>query len=657
MSPDADAVLAALNEEQRAAATSFGRPLAILAGAGTGKTRTLTSRVAYGALTEALDPKRTLIVTFTRDAASEMRARLAALGVHGPNAATFHSAALAQLRHLWPAVHAEPAPELIDSSFGLVARAAKPHLEGAERYTPTRDLVAEIEWAKTRRIAPDAYAAAVAATGRETPVAPATFERVYAGYERAKKGDGRWDFTDLLAALIELLETDAPSLARVHARYAHFSVDEYQDTSPLAETLLSLWLGGRPDLAVVGDPEQTIYTFAGADSTFLTGFRRRYRDAAVVELRTNYRSSPEVIALANRLAGPPGSTGRLRASAPSGPAPVLVEAPDAEGELGALSAEVTRLIGEGVEPSEIAILVRLNAALVPIEAALARGGVAYRVWGDAFFARPDVRRIVEDLGAAARRDPAVPAPETLRAILARRFGYDPDAPVVGDEAAGRAAAAETLLGLASAATDLGALVAEIAARSEAEADGSADGVNLLTVHRAKGLEWEAVLLPGWEETVLPIRQALGNPTAIAEERRLAYVAVTRARRHLWLSYAATRPTSTGKEGVRRPSRFLAQAGLVRDTRSQRVRVIPSAPPDAALRPSDEPLLGALRDWRRSRARTDGVPPYVIAHDETLAGIAAARPLSLAALRRVRGMGDRRLERYGDELLALVAAHR
>ena len=660
--PDPESLLADLNPEQREAATAFGAPLAILAGAGTGKTRTLTHRVAYGAATGALDPARTLVVTFTRDAAAEMRARLAELGVRRANAATFHAAALAQLRHFWPQVHGDPVPAVLESAYGLVARAARPILTGAERYTPTRDLVAEIEWAKVRRLAPDAYAASAAAEGRECPIDPARFTRVFAGYEKRKAAEGRLDFADLLARLVDLLEAEDRLRAQVRERYAHFSVDEYQDTSPLQDALLSLWLDGRRDLAVVGDPEQTIYSFAGASPSFLTGFRRRFRGARVVVLRRNYRSSPEILALANRLGGAPGSGGGgLIATEPAGPTPRFTAATDGDAELDALVGEVRRLATSGVAYPEMAVLVRLNAALVPIEAALARAGVPYRLRGEAFFARADVRRVADDLRAVAARNPTHPGEERLRRILADRFGYDPEAPVIGDEAVGRAAAADTLLAIATGTPTVADLVAEIGRRAAEEEAGTVEGVNLLTIHRAKGLEWDAVLLPGWEETTLPIRQALGDPAAIAEERRLAYVAVTRARRHLWLSAAARRRGPSGNEASRRPSRFLAAAGIIAGERPPRAKrnaeppsaVAPSVVAPTVTRPEDEPLLAALRDWRRARAKADGVPSYVIAHNETLAAIAAERPASVAALRRVRGMGEKRLAAYGDEVLALV----
>ncbi len=638
--------------------------MCILAGAGTGKTRTLTYRVAYGAATGAIDPRHTLVVTFTRHAAAEMRERLAALGATGVTAATFHSAALAQLRHFHPQVSDDPPPVVLDSTFGLVARAAKPHLVGAERYVPTRDLVAEIEWAKVRRLTPETYAPRAALEERECPIDPRRFAAAFAGYERAKAAGGRIDFADMLGRLIELLSDHDALRAQVAARYAHFSVDEYQDTSPIQEDLLALWLDGRREICVVGDPEQTIFGFAGASADFLTGFRRRYPDATVVELRRNYRSSPAIIEVANRLNVPLAGdrVGRLISELPAGPAPRFVAAPDADAELDALTHEVARLRGEAVAAEEIAVLVRLNAALVPIEAALARAGIAYRLWGEAFFARPEVRRIADDLRSAARRAPEAPARGSLERILADRLGYDPAAPVVGDEAIGRVAAAETLLGIADGCDDVAGLVEEIERRAAEESAGRTDGVNLLTIHRAKGLEWGAVILPGWEEGTLPIRQSLGRPAGIAEERRLAYVAVTRARRHLFISTAARRPSGSGTEQSRKPSRFLAAAGFTAD---DGLRPRGGARPGTAARArtgartpthssDDDPLVAALRAWRLERARADGVPAYVVAPNETLDAIADARPSGIASLRRVRGMGEKRLALYGDEILAVIA---
>src|SRR5450759_2090298 len=421
----------------------------------------------------------------------------------------------------------------------------------------------------------------------------------------------------------------------VRERYGWFSVDEYQDTNPLQQRLLELWLGDRDDLCVVGDEDQTIYAFAGATSDFLTTFADRFPAARQVTLDRNYRSSPEVLALANRLLAADGRRKRLVATLPSGPPPTIRRCPDGDAELALLTATIRRLVDGGTPPAEIAVLVRINAQVPPIEAALTRAGIAFRVRGQRFFERPEVRnalRLLRRLPEPARGRALIEALETsLRADL----GFDPDGDAAGAEARERTASLALVLDIAreavaesarvgpAAGLDGHALLVEFAARAAAEAAGSADGVNLLTLHRAKGLEWDAVLLPGLEEGTLPIRQATDDDDALAEERRLLYVGLTRARRHLLLSWAERRTGPGDRESPRRPSRFLraiddGRAGprprvregegrvlpTSRADRSLRVTVVPGSPmvTRRSGRPTDEPAMAELRAWRSARAR-------------------------------------------------------
>ena len=487
----------------------------------------------------------------------------------------------------------------------------------------------------------------------------------------------------MLTRTVDLLESDPATATTVRARYGWFSVDEYQDTNPLQQRLLELWLGDRDDLCVVGDEDQTIYTFAGATSGFLTGFTSRFPEARQVTLDRNYRSSPEVLALANRLLAAQGRGKRLVATEPSGSKPTIRRCADGEAELALLVTTIRRLVRDGVPPAEIAVLVRINAQIPPLEAALTKAGIAFRVRGQRFFERPEVRealRLLRRLPAAGRGAEVVDA---LEARLRAELGFDPDGEAAGAEARERTAALSLVLEIGREAAagragmpalDPRALLADFAARAAAEAEGSADGVNLLTLHRAKGLEWDAVLLPGLEEGTLPIRQAADDDDALAEERRLLYVGLTRARRHLALSWAERRVGSGDREARRRPSRFLraleagrpgAAAGAgaggtvgLSGVRKRRVTILPgpAAVPAPAGRPSDEPLMADLRAWRSARARADDVPAYVVAHDVLLAAIVEERPGSPATLRRVKGMGPARLDRYGEEILAIVARH-
>ena len=482
--------------------------------------------------------------------------------------------------------------------------------------------------------------------------------RLYRDYQAAKRREGLIDFHDMLTMTVELLELDPEAVAQVRGRYSWFSVDEYQDTNPLQQRLLELWLGERTDICVVGDEDQTIYTFTGATPEYLTGFESRYADARVVALTQNYRSTPQVLQLANRLIGSSGRSKRLEATAKNGPEPVIRSFVDGEAEVNALVAEIARLAASGVPYREMAVLVRVNAQIPPLEDALRRARVPYRVRGLRFFERPDVRSAIDVL---RRRRPEAAGPalaRAIRALMRERLGFDPDAEPQGAEARDRQAALSRLALMideqadADRDLDIDGLLAELARLDEEERAGTGDGVELATLHRAKGLEWDAVFLPSLEEGSLPSHQSRDDELLIAEERRLLYVGITRARVHLWLSWAKRRAGSSGREGSRQMSRFLRDIqGLVSPGRApsamhgssngagsatgaERARQ-PRTPPD---RSAESPTMAALRAWRLERARADAVPPYVIAHDATLAAIAEQMPDSEAPFARHRGHG-------------------
>jgi ATP-dependent DNA helicase UvrD/PcrA len=675
--PDSARLLDDLNEAQREAVQATSGPVGILAGAGTGKTRVISRRTAYAIATGVVDPDQILVVTFTDKAATEMVGRLKDLGLPKVTARTFHAHALSQLRHYWPATHDDqPLPDLLDSKLPILVPLAR-GLPGHYRFTPAKDLADEIEWAKSRRLTPTTYEAATAGSittpGRQPPIPVDLFTRLFAGYERAKTRAARIDFDDLLVGTIDLLEGDEEAAATIRARKHWFSVDEYQDTNPLQQRLLELWLGDRRDVCVVGDADQTIYTFTGATSSYLMTFADRYPDAHIVRLEENYRSTPQVLALANNLLASTGRTKHLVATCPAGPEPTVARHGTEAAELASLARWIRERIAGGTEPAEIAVLVRMNAQFAPIEAALTRAGIAYQVRGIRFFDRPDVRGAIDIVRRAAPEVTGTALIGEIRALWATRLGYDDDAVAgtAGEEARERTAALDTLLDIlttllrSDANANVDAYLAELDRRRAAERSGSADGVNLLTYHRAKGLEWDAVALPAVEEGLLPIRQALDDDELLAEEARLLYVGITRARVHLAISWAAERETK-GRTTRRQPSRFLAD---LRPRGERRVVQLPdrfaaeqgarrSASKAAAANPygvdTDDPLFAALRAWRTERAREEGVPPYVVFHDQTLAAIADVKPPSAAALRRVKGIGPAKVETYGDDILELVA---
>jgi DNA helicase-2/ATP-dependent DNA helicase PcrA len=644
--PSPERLLEDLNVSQREAVTTTAGPLAIIAGAGSGKTRVVSRRAAYAIETGAVPGDQILLVAFTDKAAGEMAERMASLGHRGVMARTFHAAALAQLRYFWPSRHdGAPLPATLESKLRLLVPLVG-RLPGGFRFTHAKDLADTIEWAKVRRVRPEGW---VREGGDRAPIPADMFARIYRDYERTKAAAGLLDFEDMLVETVELLEGDSDAASLVRSRKRWLSVDEYQDTNPLSERLLELWLGESRDLAVVGDPDQTIYTFTGATPEFLLGFGERHPGARVVTLTENYRSSLQILQLANRLLAGSGRD-PLRATQPDGPSPAIRRFPDAGAELHGIVEWIRAVAAASVTPPEIAVLVRINAQLPAIEDTLTRAGIGFIVRGVRFFDRPEIRearRLLRQVRPVETGGGLVGATERL---LVDRLGLDDVAADAGREGRERAASLELLVGVvedlanAQPALTIDAVLAELDRRHAAEAATATDGVNLLTYHRAKGLEWDAVYLPALDEGTLPIRQAKDDEE-VAEERRLLYVGITRARRFLALSSSS-----------RRPSRFLAELEPPRPA-VRRVRVLPGAPIATAVPIADDGLLEALRRWRRERASEDGVPAYVVAHDTTLAEIADARPRTLPALRRVRGMGPTKLERYGAEILAVLGGTR
>ncbi len=662
---DSEQILDGLNEAQCKAVTTVSGPVAIIAGAGSGKTRVVSHRAAYAVATGVVDERQILLVTFTEKAAREMAERVRGLGLGRVMARTFHSAALAQLRHFWPLRHdGAELPDVMADKWRIVSPLAR-SLPGGYRFTPARDLMDEIEWAKSRRLTPDTYEAR--AVGRTPPTTMDLFVRLFRDYERTKTRRGLIDFDDILGLTVGLLEEDEEAALAVRSRYVWFTVDEYQDTTPLQARLMELWLGERRDLCVVGDEDQTIYTFAGATPEHLVGFGRRYPDAVVIPLLSNYRSSPQVLALANKLLASAGGEKRLVATMGDGPEPVVRPfATDADEEAW-IVARVKSLLADGVEASEIAVLLRLNAQTVGFEEALAREGIPYQLRGKRFFERREVKTAIRSLERVSDEAAGAELVADVRRVWASQMGFDPDEAPDGREARERHATLSTLLAIVTELAepndgrDRDDVVAELGARAERELANDSGGVELLTLHRAKGLEWDAVFLPALEEGMLPVSQAGDDADALAEERRLLYVGITRARRHLALTWAQQRTSSSGKLQRRTMSRFLGALGAAtpaaarpRAARSnaERTRSEPGAA-RARLGADDALIFDALRAWRLERAREEKVSPFIVAYDTVLAEIAERRPQSEGELLAIPGIGPGKVEKYGAEILRVV----
>lgn len=697
-------MLLGLDPEQREVATTLRGPVCVLAGAGTGKTRAITHRIAYGVRAGILPPAAVLAVTFTNRAAGEMRGRLRGLGAGGVQARTFHSAALRQLQYFWPRAIGGDLPRLVERKVQLVAEAAARCRIRLDR-NELRDLTGEIEWSKVTQTVPDDYAAASAKAGREAPRSAAEITQVYGMYEQLKRDRNVIDFEDVLLLTVGILEDRYDIAQQIRAQYQHFVVDEYQDVSPLQQRLLDLWLGERDSLCVVGDAGQTIYSFTGATPDHLLNFRTRYPQATVVKLVRDYRSTPQVVHLANGLLSQ--ARGRaaehrldLVSQREPGPDPVYAEYADEPAEAEGVARRIRELITAGVPAGEIAVLYRINAQSEVYEQALADAGVSYQLRGaERFFERAEVRRAVANLKGAARfgandprLDDVVELGSQVRAVLSGH-GWTPEAPAgsgaVRDQWESLAALVRLAEDFARArpAATLGDLIVELEERAATQHAPTVQGVTLASLHAAKGLEWDAVFLVGLTDGMLPITYAKTDEQ-IEEERRLLYVGVTRARHHLGLSWALAR--SPGGWASRRPSRFLnglrpgspgapgrgggpaaLAAGIERGTTRRRARrgpvrcrvcgrTLTDAGEMKLMRcedcPSDmdEGLYERLREWRAEQARKLSQPAWSVFTDKTLMAIAEAVPGSDGELAVIPGVGVRKLDRFGPDVLAICA---
>ena len=691
--PDLEGILAALDPEQRTVAASPRGPMCVLAGAGTGKTRALTHRIAYAVASGVFAPTQVLAVTFTARAAGEMRTRLRSLGVEGVQARTFHAAALRQLHFFWPQAIGGGAPQVQAHKAPLVAEALGRLRIDVDR-TVIRDVAAEIEWAKVSMLTAESYPSAARAARREPPgMDPTAMAKVIDAYETGKGERGVIDFEDVLLLTVGILEDREDIAAAVRRQYRSFVVDEFQDVSALQQRLLDAWVGDRDDLCVVGDPNQTIYSFTGATDRFLLDFPQRYPGTTTGELVRNYRSTPQILAAANRIMTGPlvrnRRAVRLVAQGADGPVPTIHEFPDDAAEADGVARAIRGLLDSGVPAAEIAVLMRTNAQTEAVEAALGDATVPYLVrGGERFFSRPEVRQSIVLLRGAVRSDDAsLPLPELVAGVLSNA-GWTSEAPSARGAARERWESLAAIIGLAidTAADHPGARVAEFVAdleeRAAAQHAPAAAGVTLASLHAAKGLEWEHVFLIGCTEGLLPISFA-DTPEAVDEERRLLYVGVTRARRTLRLSYALGRP---GARGGRRMSRFLFGLGDAVDAPAAATATAPAprrrrrgsgvrtpscsacrAPLDTAAArtlgrcgdcPStaDPALIEALRSWRSERAGRDKVPAYVVLTDVTLMALAERLPASDDDLLAIPGIAERKVESYGLEILEVLGRH-
>lgn len=692
-------ILSGLDEEQRTVATTLNGPLCVLAGAGTGKTRAITHRIAYGVHTGVYNPNRLLAVTFTARAAAEMRTRLRDLGVGTVQARTFHAAALRQLQYFWPHAVGGQLPGLLEHKAQIIAEAARRLRLPTDR-AAIRDLAAEIEWAKVSMMTPETYLIKAEDRGEPGGLDKVTVGRLFQGYEDVKADRNLIDFEDVLLITVGILQEDPRVAATVRDQYRHFVVDEYQDVSPLQQRMLDLWLGGRDELCVVGDASQTIYSFTGATPRHLLEFPQRFPEANVVKLVRDYRSTPQVVGLANSLLANRRSGGmtadalwskplELVAQRPGGPAPEFMECSDDEAEAAAVAARIKVLVENGTPASEIAVLFRTNGQSEAYEQALTAAGLGYQLrGGERFFARKEVRDAMLQLRASSRAAEDEALGQLVRDVLGN-LGYQAEAPKTGGAVRERWESLSAIVALAdelvvSRSTpehtfSILDFVAELQERATAQHAPTVQGVTLASLHSAKGLEWDAVFLVGLSEGLMPISFA-DTPETVDEERRLLYVGITRAREYLNFSWSTAR--TPGGRANRKPSRFLD--GL----RPNSVGGAPTGPRMATTRKSrklagpsvcrvcgkilntgaerkvgrcsdcppgyDEAVFEQLREWRLKESVSASVPAFVVFTDATLMAIAEAAPQDLDELAALPGVGPAKLERYGEAVLEIVA---
>ncbi len=674
-------VLAGLNGDQRAAVMAQRGPVLITAGPGTGKTRTVTRRIAYGVHAGIIDPPRAMALTFTTRAAGELHRRLAELGAGGVAARTFHSAALRQLRHFWP--------ELIGGEPAKVVANRAPLLQAALRDSglgvdvPLPVLRTELDWMKALGV--DAHDYAERAVGRDLGgLEPADVARVIASYEQVKAARGVIDFDDVLLLTIGLLDSRTDARESVRRQYRWFTVDEYQDVSPLQQRLLDLWLGDRGEVCAVGDPAQAIYSFAGADPSLIATFSRRYPAATVVSLPISYRCAPQVITAANAIARtiPRATVLRPADTAAAGSVQVL-QFPHDAAEAAGVAEEISAMVAAGHDPAEIAVLFRINQQSVRIREALQTRGIPFALRGsERYFERPEVREALTRLRGQLRAEPVQTASEAWEAVAAAM--NHPAGPPAVESGRDRWESLAALAALAAPDVSGGELLAELDRRAADEDAPRPAGVSVMTLHAAKGLEWDTVFIVGAWDGMLPLAAA-SAPEQLAEELRLTYVGVTRPRRRLMITWG-----ERGGHGVRRrESPFLVPLGEAHAARQ--VSSAPSTPADPGqgaadnagrmLPPArcrvcgralvtgaervlgrcrvcpgvvDAAVLAELEAWRARAAAESGLPEYAVLTSVTLQSIAEVQPTSIDELGLIPGITAERLRKHGADLLRIVA---
>ena len=672
-------LLAGLDPNQRRAAAALEGPVAIIAAAGGGKTRTVSHRIAHGVAEGAFEASRTLALTFTTKASAELGRRLEDLGAGAVATRTFHSAALRQLQFFWEDTIGGPMAKIASDKGPLISEALGRCNENGDR-ARVRTLTSEVDWFKSAGLTASNYVPRGQATGQETQ----RLRKIFEAYEDVKSDQGVIDFEDVLLVMIGLMQSRSDVREKVRRAYRWFTVDEFQDVSPLQMRLLRLWLGKRHDICVVGDPAQAIYGFAGADAGFLTGFAQEFPQAQVFELNSTYRCDPAIATAANAVASNIPAALSLQSVHSEQSASVgRLDFPDEVSEGQGVADEIAALVAGGQDPGSIACLFRIRAQSQALEVGLQRAQVPYNVSGmSGFFRRQEVKEALIRLRGLARSNPKLAA-STAMVEVAAAMGAS--ALVPSDTAdQPKIESLQALRGLAEQFETVSELVTELDDREQAQLPPPPAAVTLTTLHAAKGLEWDTVFITGAIEGMLPLLTDRGD-TDLAEERRLFYVGVTRARHRL----VVTCYDRSGPGRVRREvSRFVTEMGAT-NTQQPRVPVTvrrdPAGPrstrPDTAQPPApcrecgrglvtgrervlgrcercpdraDPDLLAALRRWRAEYSEASGTPEVLVLTQSSLELVATIKPQSLSALAELPGFHPVKLADIGERVLAVVS---
>lgn len=684
-------ILANLNPEQLQSVTSREHPLIIIAGAGSGKTRVLTRRIAYRIAIGEAEARHTLAVTFTRKAAAELKQRLRALSLRDEiEAYTFHAAALRILQRFWESKESPPY-ELIDSKYRLMSEAVTSigtttkgtlknrgfsYLKGLDDDQNPRSLVtsviAEVEWAKARGISPSQYPDAAIGSNRVAPLAPSEIGEIYRIYEELKANFKKIDYDDLIIGAFRALSSDPVFAATERYRMRHLYVDEFQDINPIQMNLVTALLGDRSDLCVVGDPNQAIYSWNGAEPQLIASLPSRYPTAVTVSLVHNYRSTPQILAIAKNILATPGQPtsdeDSLLSNLPDGPIPVIKSFGDERAEARSIARLAKQSHQPGIEWSDIAILARTNAQLVPFQTTFAELGIPSFIAGESNYL---ARREVKDILAIFERQRFPGRGSSLYARLeglvdSTLKNYSEGSPVAEDLSLLLELSREYIA--SSRGTDFRALVSWLRAEAQNATDASThQAVTLSTFHKAKGLEWKVVFVVGMENGLVPIARA-DSRDSLLEELRLLYVAITRAKREITLSWARQRSFNE-RQLLREPSPYLANIQEVIDRLSGHIatpehalnaikkvrKTLDNSPAELQLLTDEQlEILTGLRLWRSRKSKEFGVPPHLVLHDTTIVALAIQRPSDVESLSKIAGIGKARALRFGTDLLEQLA---